>query len=226
MRTRVEAEAREARKSSTLLVGAVIATVIIFVLGLLFGNYLATSRIEKFQEVEEMFLVQLIALEFREDLIQNFCDADEGAIWDQKVSLGRMLTSLEKRLGKDSPKLKTRKEIYELIEIKILKILERKQAECYEDFNIILFFYTNKEQDPKGSMAGSEDQGLILDQVSYEHNEAGKGRKVYVLVFDINSKNVASVALTKTYNITKVPALVINNKLYGYLTKEEIEKLL
>lgn len=217
---------KESKKSTNLIVGALIATAVIFVLGLLLGNYLATSRIEHFQEVEEMFLVQLIALEFRETFMQDICKLDWQDIWEQKVELGRMLTSLERRIGKDNEKLRTRKEIYELVEIKVFQILEKIKENCHENFNIILFFYTNKKNDPLGSLAASEDQGLILDQIHYYHNVLNQGRKVHTFAFDINSRNVASIALRKKYNITKVPALVINGKTYGYLTKDEIEKLL
>ncbi|MEM4703235.1 MAG: hypothetical protein QXP53_02010 [Candidatus Pacearchaeota archaeon] len=217
---------KETKRSNKFLIASSIATMIIFILGLLLGNYLATSRIERFQETEEMFLIQLLALESRDYFIENFCSSNWQDILDKKISLGQMLTVLEKRLGKDSPKLKNKKEIYELIEIKILELLEKTKKECHEDFNIILFFYTNKKNDPLGSVAGSEDQGLILDQVSQYHNEKKTGRKVYILVFDINSINSASIALRQKYNITKAPSLVINGKTFGYLTKDEIEELL
>ncbi|MEM4641377.1 MAG: hypothetical protein QXW65_02575 [Candidatus Pacearchaeota archaeon] len=224
LKARERAIKEEAKKSRNLFIGTAIVTTVVFVLGLLLGNYIATSRIERFQEFEEKFLVQLIALEFREVFVQDVCKLEWQDVWEQKVELGRMLSSLERRLGKDNKKLKIRKEIYELIEIKVLQTLEKIKKECYEDFSIILFFYTNKKNDPLGSVAASEDQGLILDQVYYEHSS--KGKKVYTLVFDINSENAASVALRKKYNITKAPALVIDGKTYGYLTKEEIEQLL
>ncbi|MCS7134629.1 MAG: hypothetical protein NZ889_02110 [Candidatus Pacearchaeota archaeon] len=211
---------REETKSN-LLVAAMIASCAIFLFGLLLGNYLATTRIEKFQETEEFFLVQLIALEFREPLVRDVCGIEWEEIWEFKTSLGRMLTSLEKRLGKDNKKLKTRKEIYELIEIKIFNILERIKEECNEDFDLVLFFYTNKKNDPLGSVAACEDQGLIIDQIVRERE-----KKINVFAFDINSKNVASITLRKKYNITRAPSLVINGKTYGYLTKKEIEKLL
>jgi len=223
---RIENFQRESKRSSRFLLAAVIVTVVILIFGLLLGNYLATSRLQKFQQSEEMFLVDLIALDFRESLGQNVCDIGLDGLWNDKVELGQMLTSLERRLGKDSPQLTTKREIYELIEIKIMQNLEDIKTNCHEDFNIILFFYTNKKNDQLGSAAGSEDQGLILDQINRDHNDLGQGKKVYILVFDINSQNPASLTLKQKYNITKAPSLVINGETHDYMVKDEIEKLL
>ncbi len=226
MKKRIEETKKESKQANKLLIGAVIATVVMLVLGLLLGNYLATSRIEKFQSVEESLLVQLIAIGFRSDMVENVCNIEWKSVWDQKIKLGQMLTSLEIRFGKGDPRLDTKKEIYELIEIKIIEMLNQIKDKCHEDISIILFFYTNERDDPKGSFGGSEDQGLVLDQVYLEHNQNNQGTKVYTFVFNINSKNAATNALISKYNITNVPALVINDKAYGYLVKADIEKLL
>ncbi len=226
MKKRIEETRKESKQGNKLLIGAAIATVVMLVLGLLLGNYLATSRIEKFQSVEESLLVQLIAIGFRSDMVENVCNTEWKSVWDQKVKLGQMLTSLEIRFGKGDPRLDTKKEIYELIEIKIIEMLNQIKDKCHEDISIILFFYTNDKNDPKGSFGGSEDQGLVLDQVYLEHNQNNQGTKVYTFVFNINSKNAATNALISKYNITSVPALVINDKAYGYLVKADIEKLL
>ncbi|UCD20976.1 MAG: hypothetical protein JSW08_00295 [archaeon] len=223
---RMKQTLKEGKRANKLLIAAVVAVVVVLLLGLLLGNQLATSRLEEFKDVEEMLLIQLISLEFREDLIEDVCALEWKDIWEQKAELGSMLTALERRLGRDSPKLTTKREIYELIEIKTIELLERIRTECHEDFSIILLFFTNKKNDPLGSAAGSADQGLILDQVYFKHNEQNYGRKVYIFVFDINSKNSASVALRNKYEIKEAPSLVIDGETYGYLVEDEIEELI
>jgi len=227
-RLRAKEVRKEGKRSSKLLIGAAIATIIVLVLGFLLGNQIATSRIEQFQDFEEMLLVQLIALDFRENMIDNLdvCNLEWKDIWETKLELGNQLTALERRLGKDNDKLKTKKEIYELIEIKTINILEKIRENCYEDFHIILLFYTNEKNDPLGSVAGSEDQGLILDQVYNDHNKRNIGSNVYIFVFNINSKNAATRALIQQYGIDHVPSIVIDGKKYDYSTKEQIEEYL
>ncbi|MEM4152616.1 MAG: hypothetical protein QXK80_00635 [Candidatus Pacearchaeota archaeon] len=210
-----------------LLITALILATIIFLFGLLLGNYIAMTQLEEFKQTEERFLVDLVALEVRDSVLErDVCNLDIEDLFEEKASLGKMLTELEKRLGKENEEVMAKKEIYELIEIKTLQQLEMIKYECGKEFNIVLFFYTNKKADPKGSVDGCEDQGKILDQVVYEHNEQKKGAPVYVFAFDANSKNQATKALILKYNITGLPTLIINGEKYSYLVKSELEELL
>ncbi|MCX8193851.1 MAG: hypothetical protein N3G19_00590 [Candidatus Pacearchaeota archaeon] len=210
-----------------LLIAALILATIIFLFGLLLGNYIAMAQLEEFKQTEERFLVDLIALEIRDSVLeQDICNLNIADLFEEKAALGKMLTELEKRLGKENEEVMAKKEIYELIEIKTLQQLEKIKQECGQEFNIVLFFYTNKKADPKGSVDGCEDQGKILDQVVYEHNEQNKGKPVYVFSFDVNSKNQATKALLLKYNITSVPTLIINAESHGYLVKAELEEIL
>jgi hypothetical protein len=188
---------------------------------------MVSSRLQAFQQSEQKFLIHLIGLEVRDQILdkEGLCNLDWSDIWQEKVELGKMLSSLEIRLGKNDPGVLLRKEVYELIELKTLFLIQDIKTNCHEDFNIVLFFYTNRNNDPMGSAGGSEDQGLVLDQVVFDHNEAGNGKKVHVFAFDVNSENPATQALVSEYDITSVPTLVINGEKYGYLVKEDIEKL-
>jgi hypothetical protein len=220
--------AKETRQTSKLMVAALIATVALFLLGFFLGNYIASSRIEQFRQGEEKLLSSIMGLEVRDQIIGNesICNLNWDDIWGTKVSLGDTLTTLEKRLGKENPDVMLQKEMYELIEIKTLMMVQNIKDNCHEDFNIVLFFYTNKKNDLKGSAAGSEDQGLILDQIVFAHNNEGEGRKVHVFAFDINSENPATRALIAKYGITKVPTLIINGQAFSYTIKEDLEKAL
>lgn len=220
-------EIKDKENEHKFLIVALILSITVFLLGLLLGNYLAMSKLKEFRETEEKFIIDLLALEIRDSLLQeNICRLDPEELFEEKATLGKMLSELERRLGKENKDVIAKKEIYELIEIKTLQYLEQIKEECNTDHNIVLFFYTNKKGDPKGSVDGCEDQGKILDQIVYEHNVKKKGKPVHVFAFDINSKNQATRALILKYNVTSVPALVINGKKHGYLVKSELEELL
>jgi len=217
----------ETRQTSKLLAAAIIAAVVLFVFGLLLGNYIVSSRTAAFQQSEQKLLIHLIGLEVRDQVVGNdVCNLNWDDIWKDKVQLGQMLSSLEKRLGKENPDVLLTKEIYELIEIKTLNTVQNIKDNCHEDFDIVLFFYTNKNNDPRGSAGGSEDQGLVLDQIVFSHNEQGNGKKVNVFAFDINSENPATIALISKYNVQKVPTLIINGEKHDYMVGADIEKLL
>ncbi len=226
-RKKIKEVNEETRQTSKLLVAAVIAAIVLFIFGLLLGNYIISSRLQVFQQSEQNLLTQLMGLEIRDQILDKseLCKLGWEDVWQEKVELGKMLTSLEVRLGKKNSDVMSRKEVYELIEIKTLFLVQEIKDNCHEDFDIILFFYTNKDNDPKGSAGGSEDQGLILDQVVFSHNEQGNGKKVHVFAFDVNSKNPATKALVSKYYVEKVPTLIINREKYDYLVQADIEKL-
>jgi hypothetical protein len=220
--------ANETRQTSKVLIAALVASLALFLLGFFLGNYVASSRIEQFRQGEEKLLSNIMGLEVRDQVIGNesVCNLNWDDVWAAKVSLGDTLTALEKRLGKENPDVMVQKEMYELIEIKTLMMVQNIKDTCHEDFDIVLFFYTNKKNDVMGSAAGSEDQGMVLDQTVFAHNNEGQGKKVHVFVFDVNSENPATKALLVKYGITEAPTLVINGESYPYTVKEELEKVL
>ncbi|MEM2932677.1 MAG: hypothetical protein QW622_00470, partial [Candidatus Pacearchaeota archaeon] len=114
------------------------------------------------------------------------------------------------------------KEIYEIIEIKLILLLEEIKKKCNENFDIILFFYSNKQ-----NASLSEDQGRILDTIAYEHNEKKKGNPVYIFAFSLESENPASRFLRAKYGIKQAPSIVINDiVLEGYKEKKSITDLI
>lgn len=207
---------------------ALILSIFIFLFGVLLGNYIANQQLSVFKETEEKFLVYLIALEMRDNILaeENICLTDINELFEEKVKLGQMLTELERRLGKEDPDVMKKKEIYELLEIKTWQNLENIKQKCDKNFDIILFFYTNKKEDSKGSVYGCDDQGKILDQIVYDTRDLNGKETVFVLVFDANSNNLATKALMQKYNVTEVPSMVINDNRYGYLVKDELELII
>lgn len=210
-----------------IFIAALVLSIVMFVFGMLLGNYIANSKLSEFRQTEEHFIIDLVSFETKESVLnENVCKLDMSELFEEKITLGKMMTELEKRMGKENEDVIAKKEIYELIEIKTLQYMERIKTECGDDFNIVLLFYTNRKGDTLGSVDGCEDQGKILDQIVYDREHSEGANKVYVFVFDANSRNMATEALIEKYGITSVPSLVINGKAYGYMIKEDIESLL
>jgi len=219
---------KKGRTHLKLFTLALILSIFIFLFGVLLGNYIATQQLNIFKQTEEKFLVYLTALEMRDSILaeEDLCLTNINDLFEEKVKLGQMLTELERRLGKEDKQVMDKKEIYELLEIKTLQNLENIKQKCDKNFDIILFFYTNKKEDPKGSIYGGDDQGKILDQIVYDTRDSNGKETVFVLVFDANSNNLATKALMQKYNITVVPSLVINGNRYNYTLKDDIELII
>ncbi|MBS3073699.1 hypothetical protein J4465_02800 [Candidatus Pacearchaeota archaeon] len=219
---------KKGRTHLKLFTLALILSIFIFLFGVLLGNYIATQQLNIFKQTEEKFLVYLTALEMRDSILaeEDLCLTNIKDLFEEKVKLGQMLTELERRLGKEDKQVMDKKEIYELLEIKTLQNLENIKQKCDKNFDIILFFYTNKKEDPKGSIYGGDDQGKILDQIVYDTRDSNGKETVFVLVFDANSNNLATKALMQKYNITAVPSLVINGNRYNYTLKDDIELII
>jgi len=199
-------------------------TSLIFLLGIITGNMLASSRLSELKQMQEKLTAQLVGLELRDELLKykDICNLTWHDIWQEKVDMGSKMVALETRLGKKNPEILLQKEVYELIEIRTLLLLKELKQKCEENINIILFFYTNLERDPKGSYLECEDQGYVLDALFRKYKEG-----INVFAFDINTDNPAVNTLKSIYSVSKVPSIVVNDKLYeGFRGLEELEKII
>lgn len=199
-------------------------TALIFILGIFLGNYIAHSRLGELEKAQQELIAQIMGLELKDALLKygDVCSLTWQEIWKEKVETGKKMEKLEVRLGKNNPDVLRQKEIYELIEIRTWLLLREIKEKCEEDFEIILYFYTNKKDDPKGSWRQCETQGYVLDALYQRYPD-----KVNTFAFDVNTENPATDILQELYNITKVPSLVIKGKLYtGYMNTITLTKLL
>jgi hypothetical protein len=196
-------------------------TILIFLLGTLFGNFIAGIESKSLSFNQQNLIIELDALDLKSTLInEGMCNFSLKEILDERSTLGANLEALETRIGKTDEQIILQKQIYELVELKTFLLLDKYSMQCNKNYTIILFFYTNKEKDSKGRIEASDDQGYILSQLNREYLD-----KVHIFSFDINLKNPAVDTLIEKYQIQNVPALVINNALYGYKTLAELKEL-
>lgn len=217
-----ENEGAERRIDINKYIAVTATAILIFILGISLGSYLAGSRLEYFEKTQQELTTMLKGLELKDELLEqgDICVLTWDDVWKEKVDMGKKMSYLESRFGKDNKDIIEQKKIYELIEIRTLLLLEKIKQECKEDLITILFFYTNNKDDEKGSWKKCSDQGYILDAV-YKQDP-----RINIFSFDINIKNPATDTLRQNYNITKVPSLVIEGKLYeGRMSLESIKEL-
>lgn len=214
----------EKRINSVKYIAVLSITTLVFVLGILLGNYLASLRVMDVEHLQTKLTTQLMGLELRDELLKHgsLCNLSWWSLGKEKVDMGYKMIALEKRLGKEDEEVLRQKETYQLLELRILLLLQQIKGECKKDINILIFFYTNKQDDSLGSAKLSEDEGFVLDTI-YSENESN----VNIFSFDINTENPALNMLKEIYGIKAVPSLVINENVYlGIISKKQIEDIL
>lgn len=197
-----------------------VITTFIFIIGILIGTFFTNKIAESAQAQQDALKKQMLSLELKNDILKqkNICDVSWSDIWEEKVELGKEMSRLEIRMGKNDPFVINQKEYYSLVQLRTWLVLKDLKERCNKDQILILYFYTNKEDDTKGDYLACEDQGYVLDKV-YEWNP----EKLGIFVFDVNIDNPALNTLKEAYNITKAPTLIINDvpyegfRSYGYL---------
>ena len=155
---------------------------------------------------------QLISL-FKEDK----CIVIEDRLSEVSIStseLGNLLNrvSASKSFPMDFDTLKRE---YIISEAKLFATILELNEVCKKKQNNILFFY-------KIDHLQSQKQGFVLDDIDDKFNHS-----ITILSFDIEyTKEPLVGLLVKRYNITKAPAVVINNNIIieGYTKLENIEQ--
>lgn len=200
---------------------ALIAASILFFGGLFLGNQLTSLQVQGIKSIQEDLKTSLTSLELRHTLLQkNICGlSDFGEFSEELGSLGKKLSNLESRYSKGDSNILKLKEPYFLLEIRHYLLMQEAKERCGTDFDLILYFYSNDQE----QCQKCDDQGYVLnylqDKLSYD--------KVKLYSFDIRSDSPSVRTLIDLYGVKDAPWMVINDVPYEeFLSLEEIEKIL
>jgi len=130
----------------------------------------------------------------------------------------KIMNDLEISMGRTNAAVIERKKFFTIIELEHLEFIQQLNKECNQGINIILFFYSNKEEDLKKS----DDAGSILDVV-YNQNQDN----LVVYSFDINLNTSLITELKQKYGVQSSPTVIVNeNKVTNPKNRLDIEKFL
>ncbi len=108
------------------------------------------------------------------------------------------------------------KRYYSLLEIKDYLLMQKIKAKCGSSIVPVFYFYTTAEK-----CSECIKQSAVLTELRRDYPE------LRIYSFDYNLDLSALQSLIKIFKVedTKLPALVMNDKLYtGFMDREEIEK--
>lgn len=210
---------REISKSKYLM--AFIIASGIFLVGVLVGNFMNNSKFNKINELQQDLRTQVLSLETQYTIAsQNPCNLFESdELSSELYKMSDNLDKLEGEVGKYNEDLLDLVEYYSLLEIRHWLFLKEVEKKCNRHLNLILFFYSNNEE--KCTDCGT--QGFVLSYIRKKYPE----ERIYVYSFNVDIDNGAINALQRTYNVTKLPAIVINdNNYFGFKDRNDVEEIL
>lgn len=164
-------------------------------------SYFESQRIGAFQEQTSysIFEDKLLYSFFQEESCEKEYLIKISADLDFQ---GMIIEDLERKFGKNDEKVLFKKRFYTLAELEHFEFVKQMNEHCGLGLNTILFFYSNVPPfDGK-----SEEFGDFLSALKKEMPE------VLIYSFDSNLDSPLIPKLKEKYNITKVPTIVINEK--------------
>ena len=206
---------------------------IIFILGILIGNQVEDLRIQNlYEQYEQTSLetqqvtTEINYLNYLIDLkSENNSDISCSILEDSYITSLRFLdqsrikleTYLDNADSSVEEEYANLKERYATLQVNYWILADKINNMCDSNFKTILYFY--KEQKRCGPCF---DQGVYLDYVKKKLNDD-------VMIFALDSDKQGPVKLlANTYNISfrEHPVLVIDEKVYGFSTSDEIFEIL
>lgn len=197
---------------------ALFLTALIFLAVILTNNYFTETKLNRLNSIYSDIRIDVMDADAQYSILsENPCQAlNFEPMTNELFELGNKLTDMEERLGKNNKEVLDLKRYYSILEAKQWLFLKKASKECNMTTNPILFFYSNQED-----CNSCEQQGFVLSYL----RKALPG--VYVYSFDANLDISAIRALKLNYNVTKTPALVINDETYvGYMDADTLTQIL
>ncbi|PIV68394.1 MAG: hypothetical protein COY38_04085 [Candidatus Aenigmarchaeota archaeon CG_4_10_14_0_8_um_filter_37_24] len=193
-------------------------TTLIFVISFLISQIISSKTSEDISQIQKDISNYLLSLNLQSEIASEYiCKVDVLGLTKEKTLLGQQIEILEKSLGKENKIVKDLKKDYSLLSIRQWLLIKQFKENCNESTNIIIFFYSNKNNPSE-----SESQGYVLDYLYQKYPE-----KVVVYAFDIDEDDPALNMIKKIYEVKEAPSVVVNEKLFsGFQTKEKLESLL
>jgi len=211
---------REKVKYRNLII-AFIAAAAIFSSGLFLGEKITSFKIQEVGQVQEDLKNSLASLELRYKLLEaNVCEFSSFNEFGEELDeLGNRIANIEAGYDKDDSRVLSLKEPYFLLEIRHYLLLKEAKEKCGSDYDLVLYFYSNDEEQCKDC----DNQGYIL---GYLQKKIGYD-KIKVYSFDVRSDSPSVQTLRDIHDIRQVPSIAVNEETYeGFLTLEEIERIL
>ncbi len=199
-------------------VAAFAMTTLIFIAGMLLGNYVSEKKLSTISDLQQHLAKRTISSELQYLLVaEHPCQSiNSSQLTEELFDIATRLDFMESSLGKKNKDVIKLKEYYSLLEIRHWLFLKKARSECSLDYELILYFYSNR-----GDCGSCEQQGFVLNTLHEKYPYLN------IYSFDINIEDPALDAIKEIYEVNDAPTLVVNNEtLHGFIDKAALEGLL
>ncbi len=198
---------------------AFLLTASVFVLGIFLGIIISDFKTSKIYGYERDLMTNFLTQDLESDLlISHPCDFVNSSFVSQELfGVGDRLSALEKDLGKTNEQVLSLKKYYMVLQVKDYLFFKNFNEKCSGKFILNLFFYSNDHK----ICEKCEDQGFVL---SYAR---AKNDKLRTYSFDVDLDTPIIKYLMSRYNVTAVPAVIFNDKVYNeFINTQKAEKII
>lgn len=192
-------------------------TIVVFLFGILLGNYFTDKKFESVDRIEENLRLQTAGAELQYLLLlEQPCKyINNTPLADELYRIGERVDYMEAQRGENDPDVLRLKNTYSLLELRDWLLTIRTNEECGISQVPVLYFYSNAGDCPQ-----CQEQGYTLTYLRREYPH------LRVYAFDVNVENPALDTVKRIHGITETPTIVIGNQTLGFTTLEEFEMLL
>lgn len=219
---------REVRKYRYLF--AAVLTIVIFVMGILFSNFMDGARYSSLKTEIQDNNVQLESRQLQLNYLQSdnveSCRALEAGLKDIVSGYNKRLGNIQgysERSFFNAEEFETMKHSYILSGLRYWMFAQELRQKCDYSDNTVLFFTSQI-----GDASDCEECGKMGEQLSLLKRKYGDSLLVFNIPTDMEDGMVDM--LEGQYNVTEVPTIIVNGnqskRIEGLKSRREVEKYL
>jgi hypothetical protein len=189
-------------------------TVIVFLFGVLLGNYFTERKFESIRGIEDNLRIQTEGAELQYLLLlQEPCKyINSTPLADELYSISERLDFMESQRGQQDAEVLRLKNTYSLLQLRHWLFTLRTNEQCHTQQISILYFYSNQ-----GDCPVCKEQGYTLTYLRKKY----PGLRVYS--FDVSLSNPALDTIKKIYVVNSTPTIILPDDRLGFSSVTDIE---
>lgn len=191
-------------------------TLLVFLFGLLLGNYLTERKMETVREIEDNLRVQTAGAELQYLLLlQEPCKYINSTPLTQELyDISEKVDYMETQRGSTDSGVQRLKNQYSILQIRHWLFTLRTNEQCELNQIPVIYFYSN-EDCPR-----CKEQGYTLTYLRKKYPD------MRVYAFDIATENPALDTVKNIHDLNETPTLIFPEHRFGFMGVEELETLI
>ena len=206
---------------------AVVLSILIFLIGISLGSFLNQERADILKDNMDINKLDFDSLQVQYLFLNSILEKEKNCIasatiLEENVNIletlgGKLGNYIQSQVLTDEEEFKSLKREYTLAELRYWLFAKKVKEACNSDIQLILYFYSD------ATCESCSTQGVVL---SYLKGIFKDNLLNFALDSEFTQEPMIKI-LKNTYDITKSPTLIINDKKYeGFYSKEELLNIL